>query len=85
MMIWHLTRLFLADLLALAIVAGVILLSAAAWQYAWSADTGKGCETATLMLLADRERARQTYRRDCLEASGDQDNPFAKLMCEPPP
>ena len=31
MMIWHLTRLFLADLLALAIVAGVILLLAAGW------------------------------------------------------
>ncbi len=28
MMFWHITKLFLADLLALAIVAGVILLAA---------------------------------------------------------
>jgi hypothetical protein len=35
MMFWHLTKLFLADRLALAIVAGVILLAAAAWQLVW--------------------------------------------------
>ncbi len=35
MMLWHITKLFLADLLALAIVAGVILFGAAAWQWAW--------------------------------------------------
>jgi hypothetical protein len=33
MMFWHITKLFLADLLALAITAGVILLAVAAWQY----------------------------------------------------
>jgi hypothetical protein len=34
-MFWHISKLFLADLLALAIVAGAILLAAAAWQLVW--------------------------------------------------
>jgi hypothetical protein len=35
MMFWHISKLFLAELLALAIVAGAILFGAAAWQWAW--------------------------------------------------
>jgi hypothetical protein len=76
--------LFIRDTVALMLIGAIILLAAAAWQYAWSADTGKGCEAATMILLAERQRARQAYRQDCLEASGQRDNQFAKLMCEPP-
>jgi hypothetical protein len=35
MMFWHITKLFLADLLALAVVAGVLLAGVALWQAVW--------------------------------------------------
>jgi hypothetical protein len=73
----------LADFLALAVVAGVILLASAAVQKVWPAES-QGCEAATMILLADREKARRKYERDCLDASGDRDNQFAPLMCEAP-
>jgi hypothetical protein len=72
-------------LLVAAELLGFAVLISAGPQSASPAESGQGCETATLMLLAERERARREYERMCLEASGLPDNPFVRVMCEPPP
>ncbi len=71
-----------AELSRFAAAAAVILGISAAIQPAKPADTG--CEAATMILLADRERVRREYQRLCLEASGMPDNLFARIECEGP-
>ncbi len=76
-MILHILKMTVVHTLALAVIAGVILLAAAAWQYAWSADSDQGCAAAArAQLLVARE-----LQRACVTERGGWDNPFARIMC----